>query len=176
MSEPLKAGQQVTIMRLGGVPMAAEVIEDRGADVLLRDERGKRREVARSRVMVAHVPPVMGNATSTPVYGVGGGVATPKDPPSRDAKYLAFVRACSCCACGAPGPSDAHHWALRGRSGGGMAMKADDLRTVPLCRRCHDHYHSTGHVPESTTITTRILFLAKQTDLLVKWIKKGEKQ
>ena len=97
-----------------------------------------------------------------------------KELPTRNERYLAFVREHDCCACGADGPSDPHHWALKGK-GGGMGTKADDFRTVPLCRLCHDHYHAHGNLPECTTIMTRILFLAKQVDLLVKWATKEGK-
>lgn len=58
------------------------------------------------------------------------------DSPARVPHYLAFVRGLPCAVCKAPAPNDAHHF---GRSG--LAMKADDYRTVPLCRRCHNDWH-----------------------------------
>ena len=56
--------------------------------------------------------------------------------PARAPHYLAFVRGLSCAMCEAPAPNDAHHF---GRSG--VAMKADDYRTIPMCRRCHNAWH-----------------------------------
>ena len=47
--------------------------------------------------------------------------------------YLAFVRQQSCCRCDAPPNSDPDHIGPRG-----MSKKADDYRTIPLCRRCHE--------------------------------------
>jgi len=169
----LNEGQDVHVMRVGGAPLPATVLSVDGDSVLIRDgETGKRRSVDRKRVMVAPVAPQPGKLSRVPNYDLGGGVASPKEPPSRSARYLAFVRERSCCACAAPGPSDPHHWALKGSGNGGMGMKVDDLRTVPLCRRCHDYYHAHGHLPESSVVTTRILFLATQTDLLIRWIQK----
>jgi hypothetical protein len=60
----------------------------------------------------------------------------------RDGKsqsYLAAIRQCPCCACGAPAPSDAHH--LKAGTGDrGTGKKARDNFAVPLCRGpegCH---------------------------------------
>ena len=52
---------------------------------------------------------------------------------ARAPHYLAFVRQENCCRCGAPPRSDPDHI---GQSG--MGLKADDYRTIPLCRRCHE--------------------------------------
>lgn len=64
----------------------------------------------------------------------------------RSKKYLDYVRAHDCSACGKRAPSDAHHVAARGISpaihGGGMGQKMDDMWVVPVCRRCHMHWHS----------------------------------
>lgn len=48
-----------------------------------------------------------------------------------------LCRESSCCACGAPPPSDPAHVLSRGAGG-------KDGDTVPLCRRCHDLQHSQG--------------------------------
>lgn len=51
----------------------------------------------------------------------------------RDEDFKAFIRTLPCCACGKPAPSEAAHTG----SNGGMAMKADDTSSVPLCAECH---------------------------------------
>lgn len=48
-----------------------------------------------------------------------------------------FIRGLPCYACSADPPSDPHH--VKSRGAGGTSA---DL--VPLCRRCHDLYHSKG--------------------------------
>jgi hypothetical protein len=83
-----------------------------------------------------------------------------------------FVREHPCCSCNAAGPSDPHHWALKGHGEGGMQMKHDDRRTVPLCRGCHDFFHDHRHLPELSVVSTRIHLLAVQNDLLVKWVRR----
>lgn len=60
----------------------------------------------------------------------------------RSEKHLKHVRAMPCCVCGAPGPSDPHHFAGRR----GMSVKASDAFTVPLCRQHHDEWHKRGRV------------------------------
>jgi len=55
--------------------------------------------------------------------------------PIRDAAHLRAVRLLACCYCSAR-PVDAHHV---GRHA--MGSKTDDLRTIPLCRPCHDGFH-----------------------------------
>jgi len=63
--------------------------------------------------------------------------------PIRSPKYLAWIRSFRCVVCDAPAPSHAHHYG-RGREAGGMGLKPDDYRTVPLCWRCHGEYHQKG--------------------------------
>lgn len=89
--------------------------------------------------------------------------------PVRSARYLRFVREHRCCACQRREGIDAHHWAPeRGRRG--LSQKVDDLCTVPLCRRCHDHYHAHGVLPELDRRTTRELFVEAQRGLFLEWI------
>jgi len=96
--------------------------------------------------------------------------AVPKPAkPTRSGQYLAFVRAEPCASCRAPGPSDPHHWGPRG-----MGQKTDDHRTVPLCRRCHDHFHDQGSLPAMDVATTKVLLLQRQLDLLIRWIQRLE--
>lgn len=92
----------------------------------------------------------------------------PSRGPARHPLYLAYVRAKPCCHCSAPGPSDPHHFGVRG-----TGQKTDDFRTVPLCRKCHGHYHATGALPRLDSEDT-ITFLAQmQVDLLVRWVTVG---
>jgi hypothetical protein len=96
----------------------------------------------------------------------------PKRPskfgPIRSENYLAFVRVRPCCVCGAPGPSEPHHFGRRG-----MGQKTDDLRTVPLCvalNGCHDVFHNNGHfarVGLDTSESARLHMLETQVSLLV---------
>jgi hypothetical protein len=85
--------------------------------------------------------------------------------PVRSRRYLAFVRSHPCCSCGALAPSEAHHWGPRA-----VGEKTDDLRTVPLCRRCHDAWHGpAGTLPGRDRATSERLMLAVQVGLLVRY-------
>lgn len=88
--------------------------------------------------------------------------------PARDPRYLAFVRTFACISCGATESVEAHHWARRGMKG--LASKPSDYNTVPLCQRCHDHFHNTGELPRMNAATSRVWFLTKQFELAVAWI------
>ena len=55
--------------------------------------------------------------------------------------YLAWVRTLPCYTCEAPPPSDPHHIKGVGKFSG-TGLKAPDVLTIPLCRRCHEHIHS----------------------------------
>ncbi len=56
-------------------------------------------------------------------------------------KYLAWVRQQNCIRCGAPAPSEPHHIKSIGHFSG-TGMKAVDLFTMPVCRRCHVTIHN----------------------------------
>jgi hypothetical protein len=95
--------------------------------------------------------------------------AVPKPAlPDRDPRFLAFVREHACCGCDSSGDVDAHHWARRGQKG--LATKPSDFSTVPLCRRCHDMWHTTGELPRMNGPQSKFWFLAKQVDLLIAWV------
>ena len=49
--------------------------------------------------------------------------------------YMHQVKECDCVACGAQGPTEAHHC-----TGDGMAR--NDWHTIPLCTLCHLRYHA----------------------------------
>lgn len=92
--------------------------------------------------------------------------------PIRSENYLAFVRARPCCVCGAPGPSEAHHF---GRHG--MGIKCSDIRTVPLCSAlngCHDTFHQHGdfrRVGLDTSQDARLHLLETQVSLLEEFMR-----
>lgn len=93
----------------------------------------------------------------------------PRDSaPARDEDYLSFVRAHRCMSCASRRLVEAHHWA-RVRA---LATKVDDYRTVPLCRDCHEEYHSTGSLQAWTAKQTKFWFLVAQNELLVEWARR----
>ena len=59
--------------------------------------------------------------------------------PTRSKAYLEYVKSLNCCGCGV-NADEAHHLIAAGL-GGGMGTKADDVFTIPVCRRCHDALH-----------------------------------
>ncbi len=73
-------------------------------------------------------------------------LTVPKAAPVRDENYLRRVAALACAHCGRPGPSQAAH----ADEGKGMAIKASDLDTYPLCadgplrRGCHSLIGASG--------------------------------
>ena len=56
----------------------------------------------------------------------------------RNVKYLQWVRTKPCCQCGNP-ETEPHH--IIGIKMGAVGMKASDIHTMPLCRKCHDNLH-----------------------------------
>lgn len=65
--------------------------------------------------------------------------ARPKRTSWVNPKFLAWVKTQPCTCCGNPA-DDAHH--LIGWGQGGMATKAHDAFTIPLCRKHHTELHS----------------------------------
>lgn len=57
-------------------------------------------------------------------------------PELRDEPYLQWIRKQPCCACDKAAPSHAHHV-----TGAGLALKAHDRDTMPVCPSCHDDLH-----------------------------------
>lgn len=96
--------------------------------------------------------------------------AVPKPiAPDRDASYTKFVRSHKCCACPANVGIEAHHWAWAGQKG--MATKPSDYFTVPLCERCHTHFHRTGELPGKNPAMSRELFRETELLLLAEWAR-----
>ena len=54
----------------------------------------------------------------------------------RDPGYLQWVRELPCYHCGKTPAGCAHH-----RTGAGMARRASDYETIPLCHGCHMAFH-----------------------------------
>lgn len=55
--------------------------------------------------------------------------------------YLDHIRSLPCCAC-LKEPAQAHHIRFVGE--GGMGHKPPHWLAVPLCARCHRHWHDQG--------------------------------
>lgn len=53
---------------------------------------------------------------------------------NEDPEYSRWVREQPCSMCMKKPPSEQHH-----RSGAGMALRAHDHESMPLCRDCHHH-------------------------------------
>lgn len=83
----------------------------------------------------------------------------------RSDRYLDFVRGKHCIGCAHPAPSDPHHWSPTR----GISFKAPDYRTVPLCRRCHNHFHQHRQIPPHSIQDTRELMLNAQVELLAEF-------
>jgi hypothetical protein len=156
-------GIPVRVRQLGRTPQPAHVIEDHGETVKVRfDVSGKTRVVARGRLVFDEIPSALAQLPTLPIFDSTNSRAIPKNPPQRDAIYLAYVRSMACCICGAPSPSDPHHFGP-----GGMGLKADDRRTVPLCRRCHDLWHLQGTIEPYTRGEVERFFYRAQVDALI---------
>ena len=114
------------------------------------------------------------NRGSVALYDEANFISLPKSKPDRDSDYLKFIRSKSCCSCHSK-QSEPHHWAPKGR-GGRMGSKCSDYRTVPLCRKCHDYFHSTGAVPTESIVGTRQLFANCQLDNLIEWTRRKDEK
>ena len=88
----------------------------------------------------------------------------------RSENYLNYVRGHACCVCGAPPRNDAHHFAGRR----GMAVKASDAFTVPLCRLHHDEWHRRAGCNGMGKKDTMELFWRTSTYLLAAWLQATE--
>lgn len=74
----------------------------------------------------------------------------PKAKPTRDPKYLAWLREQACAWCAKRPPSEASHHGPHG-----IGTKADDHGALPLCGPwgCHSHFHRTGVLPKLSPAT-----------------------
>ncbi len=55
------------------------------------------------------------------------------------ADYVLYVRSSGCCACGAKGDADPHHFPRTKGAGAG------EMEVIPLCRKCHTESHTDPH-------------------------------
>ncbi len=63
---------------------------------------------------------------------------------ARDFGELArYIRTLDCCACEAPGPSQACHVKSRG-AGGHAWLDSGDGNIIPMCASCHHEQHQKG--------------------------------
>lgn len=159
----LEVGIPVRVKRMGG-SQSAIVVRDYGDTVRVRFvATGKERTIGRERLVGGRAGPVL------PKLERPARKPTPREPtrarfkaPSGDdPKYLEHVRTRPCCICGAPAPSDPHHFGPR------IRYKADDRRTVPLCRKHHDEWHATGCCEPYTRAETQREFYRAQVDALL---------
>ena len=143
----LSPGQEVTVSPSG---ITAEVLYVRGETVRVRNvNSGKARTVA-----IKNVTP----KSSSPV---------PKPVTLTSPAYLAFVREHPCCVCGAPGPSEPHHWS---HHGGVMGAKVDDYRTIPICDPCHTvEWNAAGTFSGMDRVASEAFTLRVQRELLLAW-------
>ena len=102
-----------------------------------------------------------------PLHPLHGLLPVPKPVTLTSAAYLAYVRKHVCCFCGAPSPSEAHHWS---HHGGVMGAKVDDYRTVPLCQEHHRYWHDHGTLPEMDREHSEAALLREQAWLLRAWL------
>lgn len=169
----LSPGQEVTVSGMGGG--AAKVVYARGNSVRVRIlATGKERTVELDRVTAAPVSKSlsvgpMSEGTAKRVLDIIAPRAArpvPKPVTLTSPAYLAYVRRHPCCLCGAPGPSEPHHWS---HHGGVMGAKVDDYRTVPLCQEHHRHWHDHGTLPGRTRGGSEALMLREMRSLLEMW-------
>ena len=135
-----------------GARLLCDVVHDSGrAGVLVRVVYdGRERTVPRDVLRVSHHPaPDPGRLAAEPDYGRPVQAAEqPREPRHEDPQHLAWIRGLPCAWCDAPAPSDPHHYPTRGAGGG-------DHETVPLCRGCHERWHShatLGHMTARQTV------------------------
>lgn len=71
-------------------------------------------------------------------------LAFPKSPRIEDPAHLVLVRTLACCAPLIGNPRADRHWGdveAHHETGAGLALKADDHRSMPLCKRHHGDFH-----------------------------------
>lgn len=147
-------GEEVDVMRTGRWRPAVVLYPTGpvyGSEPLYRVEdprTGKRWTVALSRIRPRQRPrptlPVHEERVINHGHVTSEVIAQPKPAPRwTSERYLKHVRAYPCCNCGAPPPSEAHHW----EPGHGMSRKPDDVFCAPLCTGCHRAWHDKGALP-----------------------------
>ena len=176
----LSPGQEVTVSGMtGGRAIVVRV----DGDMVRLSRSGKERTVPISRVTTKReskalsVGPLadlmdMANVDEPTARRIVAACApairpVPKPVTLTSPAYLAYVRKHVCCFCGAPSPSEAHHWS---HHGGVMGAKVDDYRTVPLCQEHHRYWHDHGTLPEMDREHSEAALLREQAWLLRAWL------
>lgn len=176
MSAALESGDRVEVRGMNGQVLCTGTVEEAGVGFASVRPDGKakvkRYPLGRVRRMERAAVPEPRKALAPPP--IARRVTTtrpelrpqPKPPgPYRSPGYLAFVRMQPCASCRSTKRIEAHHWG----TDRGISQKVDDTRTVPLCRRCHDHAH--GCLPNLDALATRLMILDRQVALLTAYTR-----
>ena len=95
-----------------------------------------------------------------------------KKKPTRDRKYLNWVKCLNCCVTGMPA-DDPHH--IKGHGLGGTSP-ASDLFTMPMTREIHTHLHDIGWQSFENKHGSQIVYVAKTMGIAVKEGVKGAQE
>jgi hypothetical protein len=151
------------------------IVEDSGSAVVIETPSGMSFGFPRSKIELLPGPSKADALESPPNVAPKEQVFPNwKELPDRSSAYLEFVRGHSCCVCTAPPRSDPHHFGPTEEKA--MGRKVSDFRTVPMCRKHHDEFHSRGVIGTLSTIETRAFFLGEQVRLLIEWTRLGQKE
>jgi hypothetical protein len=164
--EKLGPGQKVLVRSMGRTVNGEIVTFDDFTARVRFEKSGKTRTIKRERIVGEQAIPKaqrLERLELVPRYERPAPRSPQvKMPRIEDPKYLAFVQSLPCCVCLASAPSEAHHF---GPSG--MALKADDRRTLPLCRRHHQEWHRSGRCKAYERVETERIFYRAQVDALL---------
>ena len=89
-----------------------------------------------------------------------------KSPPWRSKKYLAWVKTLPCCLCGCPSDDPHHVKGIGNLSGAGL--KASDIYTMPLCRRCHNRIHDPKTDEDQSAANDQFYYICRTVERAVK--------
>jgi hypothetical protein len=158
-----------------GRPWTGQVVDTRKNKVLVEDPNWLG-DVRSAWVLAKHVeelqPTRMPSGSVRAHTTAKPAPAPPKldEPQRKHERYLRWIRQHTCISCGDDPPNDAHHYPARGLGG----AHGDDLQTVPLCRQCHDHWHSCGYLPGMVETHSREYMFRRQAELLARWVRRLE--
>ena len=87
-----------------------------------------------------------------------------KSRPLRSRKHLMTVASMSCAQCGMEGFTQAAH----ANFGKGMAIKACDSQTFPLCTHCHTWLDQSGEMNKEARRNFEASMVCKTRELLIR--------